>query len=85
GKVPAGFKGASDADVGSTRSGAFRYTFMTTHDWGELSTGNWTLQVSDANGGQPVTLNHWALRLYGQAATADHTFYYTDEYKAQVQ
>ncbi|WP_321945843.1 putative Ig domain-containing protein [Paraburkholderia sp. J10-1] len=84
GKIPAGSAGASSTDVGSTISGQFQYTFMSTHDWGEISTGNWTLQVTDAATGQPVTLNSWSLRLYGSPTTADHTYYYTDEYKAAV-
>ncbi|WP_218165603.1 S8 family serine peptidase [Burkholderia ubonensis] len=84
GKIPAGVKGASDADVGSTQSGKFGYTFMSTHDWGEQSAGSWKLEVTDAATGQPVTLNNWALRLYGSPTTADDTYYYTDEFAAQV-
>ncbi|KIP15197.1 proconvertase P-domain protein [Burkholderia sp. MSHR3999] len=84
GVIPAGSPGASSTDVGSTTSGKFQYTFMSTHDWGEVSAGNWTLQVADAATGQPVTLNNWSLRLYGSTTTADHTYYYTDEYAAAV-
>ncbi|WP_175955279.1 S8 family serine peptidase [Burkholderia sp. BCC0405] len=84
GKIPVGVKGASDTDVGSTQSGKFGYTFMSTHDWGEQSAGSWKLEVTDAATGQPVTLNNWALRLYGSPTTADDTYYYTDEFAAQV-
>jgi len=80
GKAPAGAPGAHDADAGSARSGAFKYTLMSTHDWGERSEGNWTLRVTDTASGQPVTLNQWALRLYGRDASADDTYFYTDEY-----
>ena len=80
GKVPAGMTGASDADTGSTWSGAFKYTFMSTHDWGERSAGEWTLEVTDATTGLPVTLNSWSLRLYGSKTSADDTYFYTDEY-----
>lgn len=80
GKVPQGSPGASDSDVGNTRSGAFKYSFMSTHDWGERSAGNWTLEVSDAANGEPATLNSWALRLYGSKTSADDTYFYTDEY-----
>ncbi|WP_431822786.1 S8 family serine peptidase [Burkholderia sp. F1] len=80
GKAP----GAGDADAGSTRSGAFKYTFMSTHDWGERSGGNWTLEVTDAANGLPVKLNQWSLRLYGNQSTADDTYFYTDEYRNQV-
>lgn len=85
GKVPQGMAGASDADKGSMRSGAFKYSFMSTRDWGERSAGTWTLEVKDANNGQPVTLNNWALRLYGSKAGADDTYFYTDEYLRAVQ
>lgn len=84
GKVPAGMAGASDDDAGSTRSGAFKYTFMSTHDWGERSAGEWKLEVTDAATGLPVTLNKWSLRLYGSETTADDTFFYTDEYTGQA-
>ena len=80
GKVPTGMTGASDADTGSTRSGTFKYTFMSTHDWGERSLGEWTLEVSDSVTGLPVKLNSWSLRLYGSKTTAHDTYFYTDEY-----
>lgn len=84
GKIPDGSPGASASDVGSTATGEFQYTFMSTHDWGETSAGNWTLQVTDATTGQAVTLKNWSLRLYGSVTTTDHTYFYTDEYKAAV-
>lgn len=84
GKVPDGMPGASATDLGSTQSGSFKYTFMTTHDFGERSAGNWTLQVSDSASGLPVTLNAWSLRLYGSKSTPDDTYFYTDEYLKSV-
>jgi len=84
GKIPDGLPGAGSSDAGSTASGELQYTFMSTHDWGETSAGNWTLQVTDAATGQPVTFKNWSLRVYGSPTTADHTYYYTDEYKAAV-
>lgn len=80
GKVPAGMPGANSADAGSTRSGAFKYTFMSTHDWGERSAGEWALEVTDAATGLFVKLNSWSLRLYGSKTTADDTYFYTNEY-----
>jgi subtilisin-like proprotein convertase family protein len=84
GKAPDGMSGASASDVGSTQSGSFKYTFMSTHDFGERSAGNWTLQVTDSASGLPVTLNAWSLRLYGSKTTADDTYFYTDEYLKSV-
>lgn len=66
----------------SARSGMLKYTFMTTHSWGETSAGDWTLQVSNAgNSGSKIMLNDWALRVYGSELTKDDTYFYTDEYK----
>ncbi|SEI22251.1 Regulatory P domain of the subtilisin-like proprotein convertase [Pseudomonas asplenii] len=84
GKVPDGMAGASASDMGSTQSGSFKYTFMSTHDFGERSAGNWTLQVNDAVSGLPVTLNSWSLRLYGSKSSPDDTYFYTDEYVKSV-
>ena len=81
GKMPDGVKGAGSNDPGNSLSGDFKYTFMTTHDWGERSQGRWTLQVSDAKSGLPVTLTSWGLRIYGARASADDTYYFTNEYK----
>ncbi|WP_051412926.1 proprotein convertase P-domain-containing protein [Methylophilus sp. 5] len=76
GKVP----GSAATDLGSTQSGNLKFTFMTTRDWGELSTGNWTLKVTDAATGSTGTLNSWNLRVYGKQVDIDDTFIYTDEY-----
>ncbi|WGL95810.1 S8 family serine peptidase [Arsenophonus nasoniae] len=80
GKIPAGMPGASTSDKGSSQSGRFRYRFMSTHDFGEKSAGNWTLQISSDSSALPVTLTSWSLRLYGSKSTPDNTYFYTDEY-----
>ncbi|MCW2486450.1 S8 family serine peptidase [Candidatus Symbiopectobacterium sp. NZEC127] len=82
GKIPDGMPGASATDPGSRQSGVFKYSFMSTHDMGEHSAGNWTIQATDARSGLPITLNAWSLRLYGSKRTSDDTYYYTDEYSA---
>ena len=69
-------------DPGSSLT-SLSYTFMSTHSWGELSAGNWTLQVTNATNGHPVNLNGWTLRLYGNQTTADDTYIYTNEFAAQ--
>nr|WP_232326309.1 S8 family serine peptidase [Xenorhabdus hominickii] len=84
GKIPDGLPGASATDMGSSRSGTFKYSFMSPHDFGENSAGNWTLQVTSANSGLPATLNAWSLRLYGSKSTPDDTYFYTDEYIQSV-
>lgn len=84
GKIPDGMPGASATDMGSGQSGRFKYSFMSTHDFGESSVGNWTLQMTDATSGLPVTLNAWSLRLYGSKSSPDDTYFYTDEYIQSV-
>ncbi|WP_256680146.1 S8 family serine peptidase [Pseudomonas sp. Marseille-P9899] len=80
GKAP----GSGDNDLGSAREGEFRYTFMSTHDRGEASGGDWTLEVSNAGNGLPVALNSWGLRVSGKPVTHDDTYFYTDEYALVV-
>lgn len=80
GKAP----GSGDEDLGNAREGEFRYTFMSTHDRGEACAGDWTLEVSNAAGGLPLSLNTWGLRVSGKPATADDTYFYTDEYAMAV-
>ncbi|MCW2479667.1 S8 family serine peptidase [Candidatus Symbiopectobacterium sp. NZEC135] len=84
GKIPDGMPGASATDLGSRQSGVFKYSFMSTHDMGEHSAGNWTLQATDARSGLPITLNAWSLRLYGSKRSPDDTYFYTDEYSALI-
>ncbi|HTJ94970.1 MAG TPA: S8 family serine peptidase, partial [Pararobbsia sp.] len=86
GKIPAGATGASDADTGSTRSGEFNYTFMSTRHWGERSGGDWKLEVTHAATGEPVTLNNWSLRVYGNTNpdATGYAYFYTDEFAGQA-
>ena len=59
---------------------SLQYRFMTTHDWGETSQGNWLLEITDLKDGAPTTLKNWALHLYGSKEIIDDTYFYTDEY-----
>lgn len=78
-------KGAGEADRGSHRSGAFNYTFTSTQHWGEHSQGAWTLEAFNAADGKPITLNSWAIRAYGQAASPDDNYVYTDAFASIAQ
>ncbi|MCX2898529.1 S8 family serine peptidase [Pseudomonas mandelii] len=88
GKAPIAAVGATDTDVGSTQAGTFKYTFMSTHhrgeNWTEQQTGDWTLEVTNAANGLPVTLNSWALRLFGSDPADVDTYFYTDEFADSV-
>lgn len=80
GKAP----GSGAEDRGSSRDGAFNYTFMSTHHRAESSEGTWTLEVGNAPDGLPLALQQWALRASGKASSADDTYFYTDEFAALV-
>ncbi|MGL4960412.1 MAG: S8 family serine peptidase [Inquilinus sp.] len=56
------------------------FSFSTVQDWGESGQGVWTLTVSDLAGGDTGVLNSWNLRLYGDAASSDDTYVYTNEF-----
>ena len=53
---------------------------MSTHHWEEHSVGEWTVTIRDTITGQTGVLRDWALRLYGQAITADDRYLYTNEF-----
>jgi subtilisin-like proprotein convertase family protein/Ca2+-binding RTX toxin-like protein len=67
-------------DPAQAKAGSIKHRFMTTHDWGEASTGNWTLQLTSVTGQSSLTLHSWALHLYGSLVTVDDIYFYTDEY-----
>ncbi len=47
------------------------WEFTSTRHWGELSLGNWSLQVSDLATGDVGTWDSWELRLFGTAPSGD--------------
>ncbi|MBL8394876.1 MAG: S8 family serine peptidase [Candidatus Accumulibacter sp.] len=62
-----------------TSQANLHFNLSTTHDWGELSGGTWTLTITDPQSGAWGTFNAWALRAYGDLA-GDDTYVYTDEF-----
>ncbi|WP_430738563.1 S8 family serine peptidase [Pseudomonas putida] len=80
GKAP----GSADDDQGNPRSGEFKYGFMSTHQRGERSVGEWRLEVSNAGNGLPLTLDRWALRVVGSPSNANDVYYYTNDYADAV-
>ncbi|WP_343717179.1 S8 family serine peptidase [Inquilinus sp.] len=66
-------------DAGS-RQDNIAFTFDTVHDWGESGQGVWSLTVRDLVAGDTGTLNSWSLSLYGDAASPDDSYVYTDEF-----
>ena len=74
----------ANTDKGTATLTSFDANLMSTADWGEQSAGTWTLQVSNKTTGQPITLENWALNLYGAASSASQTYFYTNEYATEV-
>ncbi|MGK9232264.1 S8 family serine peptidase [Inquilinus limosus] len=57
------------------------FTFGTVHNWGETGEGLWRLTVRDLAGRDATgILNSWSLSLYGDTASPDDTYIYTDEF-----
>ena len=56
------------------------FTLDSVQFWGELSNGTWTLAVSDSDAGYTGVLNSWTLTVFGDTATADDLYVYTDDY-----
>ncbi|MGO1078018.1 S8 family serine peptidase [Inquilinus sp. CA228] len=67
------------SETGSSQDN-IAFTFSTVQDWGESGQGVWTLTIRDLVGGDTGVLNAWNLRLYGDAASADDTYVYTNEF-----
>ncbi|MER2267592.1 DUF4214 domain-containing protein [Methylobacterium oxalidis] len=64
-----------------TSAGALQFTTTANTFWGEQTSGDWTLTVTDRAGGQVGTLNSWRLQAIGDAATTNDTYIYTNEAK----
>ena len=60
------------------------FVLSSNHFWGEDSAGLWTLRVYDLATGETGKLNSWSLKVYGDAASANDTYIYTDEYAVQT-
>lgn len=57
-----------------------RYTLNTVRNWGESLEGEWTLRVTNAATGAPVTLNHWSIKAYAADSAAPTVQIFTDEF-----
>ena len=59
------YTGDDDNDIGSPGNG---WVFMTTHHWGENSSGQWTVTARDGRSGSTGTLDSLQVRVYGTPA-----------------
>lgn len=58
--------GDNDNDIGDAKNGG--WTYMTTHHWGENTSGTWTLSARDGTSGVTGTLDSVQVRVYGTPA-----------------
>ncbi|MGE3986647.1 S8 family serine peptidase [Pseudorhodoplanes sp.] len=65
--------------TGSTSDNGFSYSFGVDGLRGELSAGNWTLQVQDAAQADTGILQSLRFTGYGSAPTGDDVYHYTEE------
>ena len=72
-------------------SGSLDFTFDSVQFWGETSTvdlgggavnGDWTLTVTDTETGSVGSLDSWSLKLFGDLATDDTNYVFTDDWNA---
>ncbi|MGK9170770.1 S8 family serine peptidase [Inquilinus limosus] len=72
--------GLSENAADGSSQDNINFTFGTVQHWGESGQGTWTLAIRDLVSGDTGILNSWSLRLYGDAASANDTYVYTDEF-----
>ena len=84
---PDGTKSVLVDQPGKTSSNAFGssqdnidFTLSSTNHWGETGSGTWTLEVEDNFAEDNGVLIDWTLNLFGDAASNDDLYVYTDEY-----
>ena len=58
------------------------YTLNTVRSWGESLSGEWTLRVTNAATGTPVTLNDWSIKAYASDSADPRVQVFTDEFAA---
>ena len=56
------------------------FTLNTVRNWGESLEGEWTLRVTNAATGAPVTLNNWSIKAYTADSAAPRVQIFTDEF-----
>ena len=71
-------KGPNSA-IGSSQDN-IHFTFDTVANWGEDSSGLWTLHVADQAVLESGTLDSWTLTLTGKGASDSETYIFTNEY-----
>ncbi|MFL6853709.1 MAG: S8 family serine peptidase [Sphingomicrobium sp.] len=65
---------------GTDSSDNLLFRFGSNAFWGESSAGNWTVTITDANGGNVGSVQSISLAAYGDTATANDVYVFTNEY-----
>lgn len=73
-------KAPSDAADLGHGAGDFTYTYGSTANWGENPNGTWTLKIEDKVTGEVGVLRDWKLSVYGDVASANSNYIYTNEF-----
>ena len=76
--------GLGSGSTWGTPQDDIRFTLDSTHHWGEIGQGTWTLSVSDHYAADSGTLENWRLSLYGDPLDGDDVYVYTDEFGAAL-
>lgn len=68
------------AALASTNTYDNRWILNSTHHFGELSTGNWTLSITDHSSANAGSVTGWNLELHGLDDGDNDTYIFTNEY-----
>jgi subtilisin-like proprotein convertase family protein len=72
--------GVTSTSASGSANDDIRFTLSSNHHWGETSVGTWRLNVVDNSAGTTGRLAEWTLRLYGDTATNNDSYVYTNAY-----
>lgn len=72
--------GLSDYSIYGLGQENLRFTFSSVQFWGESSLGTWTLTVRDQSALDEGVFVNWNLKVFGDAASADDTYIYTNAF-----
>jgi len=72
--------GMNDYNIYGLGQANLRFTFSSVQFWGESSLGTWTLTVRDQSALDEGILVNWNLKAFGDAASADDTYIYTNAF-----
>ncbi len=72
--------GVTGSDPNGSSQDNIDFTLSSTHHWGEIGTGDWTLEIQDQVAQDTGVLVSWTLNLFGTALSDDDFYVYTDEF-----